>query len=281
MASRSSERSTALGWMVAVTSSASSESRARPRLRVSRKLGPEQRLRRGRAQQTRPSAGRELGLEPGTARLDLGRGGLSWIRRLPRAHLKCLTTLVTYVSAGRSRPASSARSSSCPAGPTNGRPCEILLVARLLADQHQPRRARALAEHGLGRVPIERAGLAARGGRTHGGQLESRSGHERRRGRVGIRPWHGQEVPGAGRVRCGPRGALAEWLGRGLQSLVHQFESGRRLYCTGSGRGTRVLQTRAPFRREHATSTYPDGAHSLTRPPATHFSAGGRRTVSY
>src|SRR6266545_2439255 len=29
----------------------------------------------------------------------------------------------------------------------------------------------------------------------------------------------------------GPRrGAVAEWLGRGLQSLVHQFESGRRLY---------------------------------------------------
>src|SRR3954453_19627083 len=25
------------------------------------------------------------------------------------------------------------------------------------------------------------------------------------------------------------RGAVAEWLGRGLQSLVHQFESGRRL----------------------------------------------------
>src|SRR5919198_1634121 len=25
------------------------------------------------------------------------------------------------------------------------------------------------------------------------------------------------------------RGAVAEWLGRGLQSLVHQFDSGRRL----------------------------------------------------
>jgi hypothetical protein len=25
------------------------------------------------------------------------------------------------------------------------------------------------------------------------------------------------------------RGAVAEWLGRGLQSLVHRFESGRRL----------------------------------------------------
>ena len=27
-----------------------------------------------------------------------------------------------------------------------------------------------------------------------------------------------------------PRGAVAEWLGRGLQSLVHRFESGRRLF---------------------------------------------------
>ena len=26
------------------------------------------------------------------------------------------------------------------------------------------------------------------------------------------------------------RGAVAEWLGRGLQSLVHRFESGRRLF---------------------------------------------------
>jgi hypothetical protein len=28
-------------------------------------------------------------------------------------------------------------------------------------------------------------------------------------------------------------GAVAEWLGRGLQSLVHQFDSGRRLFHTG------------------------------------------------
>jgi hypothetical protein len=28
------------------------------------------------------------------------------------------------------------------------------------------------------------------------------------------------------------RGAVAEWLGRGLQSLAHQFDSGRRLYLT-------------------------------------------------
>jgi hypothetical protein len=28
-------------------------------------------------------------------------------------------------------------------------------------------------------------------------------------------------------------GAVAEWLGRGLQSLAHQFDSGRRLAQTG------------------------------------------------
>ena len=49
--------------------------------------------------------------------------GFWWIRRLPRGvHLKCLTAFVRYVSA-RSIPASaSASSSSCPAGPTKGRP---------------------------------------------------------------------------------------------------------------------------------------------------------------
>jgi hypothetical protein len=29
-------------------------------------------------------------------------------------------------------------------------------------------------------------------------------------------------------------GAVAEWLGRGLQSLVHQFDSGRRLFSLTS-----------------------------------------------
>ena len=31
------------------------------------------------------------------------------------------------------------------------------------------------------------------------------------------------------RVRWAPLGALAEWLGTGLQNLVHRFDSGRRL----------------------------------------------------
>src|SRR6185295_6277915 len=40
---------------------------------------------------------------------------------------------------------------------------QILLVARLLADEHDPRVRRPLAEHGLGRVLVERAALAMLG----------------------------------------------------------------------------------------------------------------------
>ena len=40
---------------------------------------------------------------------------------------------------------------------------EVFLVARLLADQHDPRGRRAFAEHGLGRVLVERAGAAIGG----------------------------------------------------------------------------------------------------------------------
>ncbi len=36
--------------------------------------------------------------------------------------------------------------------------------------------------------------------------------------------------PARPRERAG-HGAVAEWLGRGLQSLAHQFDSGRRLFC--------------------------------------------------
>ena len=34
---------------------------------------------------------------------------------------------------------------------------------------------------------------------------------------------------GNGSLPCARHGAVAEWLGRGLQSLAHQFDSGRRL----------------------------------------------------
>src|SRR5262249_11381765 len=43
-------------------------------------------------------------------------------------------------------------------------------------------------------------------------------------GVLGYLAKHGRKLP------CARSGAVAEWLGRGLQSLVHRFESGRRLF---------------------------------------------------
>jgi hypothetical protein len=56
-----------------------------------------------------------------------------------------------------------------------------------------------------------------------------------------------------------PRGAVAEWLGRGLQSLVHQFDSGRRLLeptagdsAEGTGYAARVREARELSGRDPA-----------------------------
>src|SRR3954451_14264847 len=53
-----------------------------------------------------------------------------------------------------------------------------------------------------------------------------------------------------------PRGAVAEWLGRGLQSLVHQFESGRRL-------SLRVLSARLRVSAAERASFYLQTERSL------------------
>lgn len=114
-----------------------------------------------------------------------------------------------------------------------GRPDErragpVLLVARLLADEHHLARHLPLAEHGLRRVGVQWAAatalhrVAERAGRE-------RVRHEGRRGRIRHAGGHGRGVPGSGRYDAALRGALAEWLGRGLQSLVQRFESARRL----------------------------------------------------
>src|SRR5690349_19607399 len=56
-------------------------------------------------------------------------------------------------------------------------------------------------------------------------------------------------------------GAVAEWLGRGLQSLVHQFDSGRRLFAygfEGSGAARVIPRTDGvaiPAAQETTTST--------------------------
>ena len=56
---------------------------------------------------------------------------------------------------------SSAASNNCPAGPDERPSGEILLVARLLADEHDRRVERAFAEHRLGRILVEVAARAA------------------------------------------------------------------------------------------------------------------------
>ena len=84
-----------------------------------------------------------------------------------------------------------------------------------------------------------------------------------------------------------PSGDVAEWLGRGLQSLVHQFESGRRLYFVrersaerrhlqaAGGLGTVcIYEASSPEKiREHAsradlpvTEIIPIGATVVVRP---------------
>ena len=64
----------------------------------------------------------------------------------------------------RSMPASSRiASKTLPAGPTNGLPAMILLIARLLADEHHLGVFRPFAEHGLRRVAPERAAAAVLG----------------------------------------------------------------------------------------------------------------------
>src|SRR3954452_17247400 len=71
-----------------------------------------------------------------------------------------------------------------PRGPDKGVPLLVLLVAWLLADQYDRRRVGSCAEHGLGRVGVERAALATLGGALELGQ-RSRRWHE------GLgRPWH-------------------------------------------------------------------------------------------
>ena len=39
-----------------------------------------------------------------------------------------------------------------------------------------------------------------------------------------------------------PDGAVAEWLGRGLQSLAHQFDSGRRLFSQRTIKSTAYIR---------------------------------------
>src|SRR5207237_6659964 len=80
-------------------------------------------------------------------------------------------------------------------------------------------------------------GLVQRARRAAGGGLlelrDARPVRNERRGGLVERQlsWHGSRLPSPPNLQRydEPRGAVAEWLGRGLQSLAHQFDSGRRL----------------------------------------------------
>ncbi len=106
-------------------------------------------------------------------------------------------------------------------GPDERPAGEVLLVAGLLADEHQPGLWPSFAEDGLrARLP-EVTAFAPLGGVANllerlvlGG--EKLVGHE----------WY---VPSR-RYHATSPGAVAEWLGRGLQSLAHRFDSGPRLF---------------------------------------------------
>ena len=117
----------------------------------------------------------------------------------------------------------------CAVDPDERRARDVLLVARGLPDEHHLGGELPFSEDGLRRVRVERAPsqcLHRRAKRAHRQPV----GHERGRGRIRVARRHGREVPASARYDAALRGALAEWLGRGLQSLVQQFESARRLF---------------------------------------------------
>src|SRR5436305_10408209 len=69
------------------------------------------------------------------------------------------------------------------------------------------------------------------------------------------------------------RGAVAEWLGRGLQSLVHQFDSGRRLYFTPVDLNPQVVL------REGEVAVVPERPTTVRQHWAMRIATVGRRTV--
>jgi hypothetical protein len=67
------------------------------------------------------------------------------------------------------------------------------------------------------------------------------------------------------------RGAVAEWLGRGLQSLVHQFDSGRRL--SGASKKTskepRHKMATRPMPMPRPPRAAAENQRAATAPPST------------
>ena len=161
----SGSRRIADGWIVAVTIGARSESSSSPRCWVTREGAAEQRLGRGGAEQHQRLGPHDLQLllEPRLAGVDLEA-----LRGLVDAAAPALLELevldhvgqvgVLALDAGRLEPAV-----ELPARGAHERLARaVLLVARLLAHEHEPRGLPPLAEHGLGR------------GRARGGSRGSR-----------------------------------------------------------------------------------------------------------
>jgi hypothetical protein len=71
------------------------------------------------------------------------------------------------------------------------------------------------------------------------------------------------------------RGAVAEWLGRGLQSLVHQFDSGRRL--SGASKKTskepRHKMATRPMPMPRPPRAAAENQRAATTPPSTIIAA--------
>src|SRR6266576_3440693 len=79
------------------------------------------------------------------------------------------------------------------------------------------------------------------------------------------------------------RGAVAEWLGRGLQSLVHQFESGRRLFDQAAYKiatDCRSYRTRQQPRMLESVVLEPAADERTACPAESHTSIGQARNAS-
>ena len=92
-------------------------------------------------------------------------------------NLKCLTALVMYVSSGSIPASSSARVEQPPRGPDERLALPVLLIAGLLADEHDPGVRGARAEHGLVGLPVQRTAPAS-GGRLPERVQAGAAGHE-------------------------------------------------------------------------------------------------------
>ena len=187
------------------------------------------RSRRGRRSS---SGGRPGSPPPATGGTRPSRGlGFWWMRRLPaRLELEVLDGVGDVASSrGRRRPPRGRRRATAPAARRTAARA-VLLVAGLLADEHDRGVGRALAEDGLRRVAVERAAAAAPGGVPQHWQFQLRW-QKVRRGAGSPRTGAFHAIPdswrGGGRIR----GTLASLIGRRAARSRGEFVTVGRLAC--------------------------------------------------